>query len=112
MERAPFLIAGAGLAGLSSGIALGHQAIVLESESRAGGLVRSECFDGFWFDRVIHLLHVQGQATEDLLLGLPDNHLRPCPPAAWVETSAGTARFPLQHHLGSLQPSASSRSPA
>ncbi len=106
MERAPFLIAGAGLAGLSSGIALGHQAIVLESESRAGGLVRSECFDGFWFDHVIHLLHVQGQATEELLLGLPEHHLESCPPAAWVETSAGTARFPLQHHLGSLQPSA------
>jgi protoporphyrinogen oxidase len=105
MERTPFLVAGAGLAGLSSGIRLGPQAIVLEREARAGGLVQAECFEGFWFDRVIHLLHVQEAATERLLLDLPDHHLQPCPPTAWVETSAGTARFPLQNHLGTLDPS-------
>ena len=109
MERAPFLIAGAGLAGLSAGITLGSQAIVLERDARAGGLVRTECFDGFWFDKVIHLLHVQEKATESLLLGLPQHHLKPCPPTAWVETTAGIARFPLQHHLGTLEPAVVSR---
>jgi len=103
MERSPFLVIGAGLAGLSAGIALGHDAIVLERNSRAGGLVRSECFDGFWFDHVIHLLHVQQSRTEELLMSLPEHHLEPCPPTAWVETSAGTARFPIQHHLFSLE---------
>jgi protoporphyrinogen oxidase len=109
MERAPFLVIGAGLAGLSSGIALGNDAIVLEAESRAGGLVRSECFDGFWFDHVIHLLHVQENSAEELLMGLPEHHLQRCPPTAWVETTAGTARFPLQHHLSSLEPEAIER---
>lgn len=104
MERAPYLVVGAGLAGLSSGIALGSDAVVLEREHRAGGLVRSKCVDGFWFDWVIHLLHVQEARTESLLLGLPDHHLERCPPEAWVETSAGVARFPIQAHLATLEP--------
>jgi len=103
VEHAPFLIAGAGLAGLSSGIALGSRAIVLESGARAGGLVQTECYDGFWFDRVIHLLHVQDDAAERTLLDLPNHHLAACPPTAWVDTKEGTARFPLQYHLASLK---------
>ena len=109
MESAPYLIAGAGLAGLSSGVTLADQAVVLETSDRPGGLVRTECFNGFWFDHVIHLLHVQEQASEDLLLGLPDHYLEPCPPTAWVETEEGTARFPLQLHLSSLNPDAIER---
>ena len=104
MERAPFLVVGAGLAGLSAGIALGEDAIVVERDSRAGGLVRTGCFNDFWFDYVIHLLHVQESRTEELLMGLPEHHLERCPPTAWVETAAGVARFPLQHHLASLEP--------
>jgi len=66
-------------------------------------LVQTECYDGFWFDRVIHLLHVQDDAAERTLLDLPNHHLAACPPTAWVDTKEGTARFPLQYHLASLK---------
>jgi protoporphyrinogen oxidase len=103
IEETDVLILGGGLTGLSAAAVLGDHATVLEREGRPGGLVRTECFAGYWFDHVIHLLYFPDAATEGRVRALPGADLVPCPATSWVETAAGTARFPLQMHLGSLQ---------
>jgi protoporphyrinogen oxidase len=108
MEECDFLILGAGLAGLSAAVELGDGAIVLEQHERPGGLVRTENFNGYWFDHVIHLLHFSDAATKSRVMPLFDGVLAPCPPAAWVECAAGTVRYPFQLHLGGLTAPASS----
>jgi len=102
MEECDFLILGAGLAGLAAAAELGDGAIVLEQHERPGGLVRTENFNGYWFDHVIHLLHFGDAATKSRVMPLFDGVLAPCPPAAWVECAAGTVRYPFQLHLGGL----------
>lgn len=106
VEETPVLVLGAGLAGLSAASVLERHAIVLELSDRPGGLVRTECFNGFWFDRVIHLLYFPDSATERRIRDLLGPDLKRCSPVAWVECSAGTTRFPLQLHLGGLESNA------
>lgn len=98
------LVLGGGLAGLAVAAGLGPRACVLESASRPGGLVRSFQRDGWWFDYVLHLLHFNDEVTKKRLLQLLDGLLEPCPPDAYVTTTAGVARFPIQEHLGQLEP--------
>lgn len=100
---AEFLILGGGPAGLAAAAELGERAILVEREARPGGLVRTECFDGYWFDRVLHLLHFQEPALQRRVAGLLGDDLAPCPPVAWIESKAGTARYPLQLNLGALE---------
>jgi len=102
-EEKDFLVLGAGLAGLSAGSILGDRALVLEREDRPGGLVRTDLIDGYWFDRVLHILHFQDSATEKRVKEILGSVLKPAPPEAWVETEFGTARFPIQMHLGALE---------
>jgi len=101
-DRARVVVLGAGPAGLAAGSALGDAAIVVERDTRPGGLVRTEHRDGYWFDRVLHLLYFADDDTERRIRGLLGDDLADCPPEAWVETGAGVARFPLQMHLGTL----------
>ncbi|CAG1008628.1 hypothetical protein PHYC_03593 [Phycisphaerales bacterium] len=104
IERKDVLILGAGLTGLSAAWVLGDRATVLEREARPGGLVRTEKIGDYWFDHVVHLLYFQDLDTERRVRGLMGDVLAPCPPTAWVETPHGTTRFPLQMHLGGLDP--------
>jgi len=97
------VILGAGLTGLSVALTLGDHAVVLERNNRPGGLVRTDCFDGYWFDHVIHILHFQDKEIEAKIKGLLADCLAPCPPEAWVETAFGTTRFPFQMHLNGLE---------
>ncbi len=97
-----YVILGGGLAGLSTASVLGGNCVVLERESRPGGLARSECIEGHWFDHVLHLLHFQDSESEAELMSLLDGEFVSCPPEAWVETSAGITRYPIQMNLGSL----------
>lgn len=97
-----FLVLGAGAAGLAAAAELGDRAIVVERDPRPGGLVRTECFGGYWFDRVLHLLHFQDPGLQGRVAALLGDDLAPCPPVAWIESAAGTARYPLQLNLGAL----------
>ncbi|MGQ4599094.1 FAD-dependent oxidoreductase [Nocardia sp. R6R-6] len=103
------LILGGGLAGLTAGDVLEHRATVLEALDRPGGLVRTERVGDFWFDRVIHLLYFSHPAVEEYVRGVLGTDLQPCPPTAWVETAAGTVRFPVQLHLAGLEAQARDR---
>jgi len=109
MQEVDYLILGAGLAGLAAADALGDRApaadvVVLEREETPGGLVRAECFDGYWFDHVLHLLYFADPKTETRICQLLGDDLAPCPPVAWVETADGVVRYPFQMHLRGLQP--------
>lgn len=96
------LIVGAGLAGMSAAALLGPQATVLEASAAPGGLVKSWCFDGYWFDHVIHLLYLPDDKTKNRIRAMLGEDLAPCPPVAWVESLAGCVRYPFQNHLGAL----------
>jgi protoporphyrinogen oxidase len=100
------LVLGGGLAGLAAGSLLGDRAVVLEAESRPGGLVRTERLGDYWFDHVIHLLYFSHPSVEERVTAMLGDQLAPCPPTAWVETAAGTTRFPVQLHLAGLDPQA------
>ncbi len=68
------LIAGAGLAGLSTAYHLGERNYrIIEKEDRPGGLCKTEKKDGFHFDYGGHLLHVRN----DYVRGLVQNLLGP-----------------------------------
>jgi len=104
MKRVPYVVLGAGVAGLAAGWELGDRAIVVERDSRPGGLVRTERRGDYWFDRVLHLLYFPNDSTAARIQTLPGLALAPCPPEAWVESRSGITRFPFQMHLGSLPP--------
>jgi protoporphyrinogen oxidase len=99
-----YIVVGGGLAGLSAATVLADRCLVLEMEERPGGLARTECIDGYWFDHVLHLLHFQDADMKSEVLPFQGGGgFYPCPPKALVETSAGTALYPLQMNLGSLE---------
>ena len=104
IQESDYLILGAGLTGLSAANELGEQAIVLERDERPGGLVRTENFGGYWFDHVVHLLHFKDPDTEARIRNLIGDVLEPCKPEAYIETNHGTTPFPIQTHLGGLEP--------
>lgn len=96
------IVLGAGLCGLAVGSVLGKRALVFEREERPGGLVRTDCHNGYWFDHVLHLLYFQDEKTEWRIRELLGDVLQPCPLDAWVECLQGTVRYPFQMHLGGL----------
>jgi len=106
---AEYLILGGGVAGLAAAAELGTRALVLEREARPGGLVRTECWDGYWFDHVLHLLHVADEGMQRRMERLLGDVLAPCPPVAWIECAAGTVRYPFQQNLGGLEHEAAVR---
>ena len=101
-KKTDVLILGSGLTGLAAAWVLADRATILERDSRPGGLVRTERFGDYWFDRVLHLLYFQDPDTERRVRGLLGNTLAPCPPVAWCETAFGTTRFPFQMNLRGL----------
>jgi protoporphyrinogen oxidase len=102
-ERGEFLVLGGGVAGLAAGVELGERAIVLERESRPGGLVVSDEFEGYWFDRVLHLLHFPDEALQRRIQEIVGDDLAPCPPVAWIECAGGNVRYPFQLNVGGLE---------
>ncbi len=96
------IILGGGLAGLSAASVLGNRAILLEQTERPGGLAKTECYDGYWFDHVLHILYFQDKAIETRIHNLLREDLSLVSPKAWVETRYGISPFPLQMHLGTL----------
>lgn len=101
-DTADVVVLGGGLAGLTAASVLADRAIVIERELRPGGLVRTENFGGFWFDRVIHLLYFGDPVIERRVLHMVGPDFQPCPPVAYVELQEGTVRFPFQTNLAGL----------
>ena len=102
VENKEFAILGGGVGGLAAANIFDSQAVVLEKDSRPGGLVRTENIEGYWFDRVLHLLHIQDTSLHETLMQVPSLFLSEQPPRAYIETSAGVTKYPIQLHLNGL----------
>ncbi len=96
------VILGAGVTGLAAGMELQDKAVILEKEDSPGGLVRTFCFDGYWFDNVVHLLHFRNIGTQTRIMSMSEDLFKPCPPVGYVNTLEGTVRYPFQLNLGGL----------
>ncbi len=94
---------------MSAASRLDDRAVVLERSHRPGGLVRTEHRNGYWFDRVLHLLYFSDTETKDRICSLVGEDLQQCQAQARVVTTEGTTRFPLQMNLRGLNPSATVR---
>jgi protoporphyrinogen oxidase len=64
------LIIGAGLAGLSTALHLGGDAVILEAEEHVGGKACSEVIEGFTFDVTGHWLHLRDEGIRKLVFDL------------------------------------------
>ncbi|MGZ6097325.1 MAG: protoporphyrinogen/coproporphyrinogen oxidase, partial [Myxococcaceae bacterium] len=94
----PVLILGAGLAGLSTAYHLRRPWLLVEKESRVGGLVRTEVMHGgFRFDPTGHWLHLRDPGMKALVHErlLPDGLVTVARRAA-VFTRGVFTRFPYQ----------------
>ena len=99
---APYVILGGGLAGMAAALPLGEKTVVLEAADRAGGLVQSHNIDGYWFDTVLHLMHVADDETLRRIQGWLGEVLQPLDRVAWVEMPFGRVRYPFQQNLSAL----------
>jgi len=103
MMEKDFIVLGAGVTGLSAAMAIDSSCLVLEKTDRAGGLVKTYCFDnGYWFDNVLHILHFRDAAIQEKISSLLGGILKPCTPIACIETTAGAVLYPFQLNLGGL----------
>ena len=97
------VIIGGGITGLAAGIGLQDKAVVLERDERPGGIVKSFCFDGgYWFDNVVHLLHVRDSRMREWFMNLMGDTLKSCPPVGFVQTKEGRTHYPIQNNINEL----------
>jgi len=104
-SRAPVIIIGAGLAGLSAGRALGAADVdylILEAADRPGGLCRTEIVDGFTFDYTGHLLHLRKGDSKNLIFELIGDRLVEHTRKASVCVEGVFVDYPIQAHFGKL----------
>lgn len=101
-------ILGAGLCGLSAAYHLQRKQadfILIEREAEAGGLARTETYDGFSFDHSIHILYthdsyVTGLIRDDLLAGNIGRQAR----QSYCYTAGVYTEYPYQTNNYGLPP--------
>lgn len=101
MEKTDVLILGAGLAGLSCGYHLKKSSpskrfLILEKNSRPGGLAGSFQHEGFTFDHTGHLLHLHDPYGKKLILGLLKGNLSLHKRNSWIYSHEAYTRYPFQ----------------
>ncbi|MFC1576649.1 protoporphyrinogen/coproporphyrinogen oxidase [Candidatus Omnitrophota bacterium] len=99
------LVIGAGLTGLSAAYHLKRDHILLEKESKAGGMASSEYVRGFLFDKTGHLLHFRTEFAKNLVRRLCGSrglsrHKR----SSWVFSKGTYTRYPFQVNTYKLPP--------
>ncbi len=112
MSDPAVIIIGAGLAGLSAAGALdraGVKFVVLERESRVGGLCRTEMVDGFTFDYTGHLLHLRPGAMKNFVMARIGDLLVEHERRASVFLADTFVPYPIQANFGVLPPPMVSR---
>jgi protoporphyrinogen oxidase len=100
------VILGAGLAGLT---AAGHlrragrkDVRVLERESRAGGLCRSEQVSGYTFDYTGHFLHFRRPEVQSWVTSLCGDNLHQVIRRAWIYSGGVYTPYPFQANTHGL----------
>jgi protoporphyrinogen oxidase len=99
---APVLVAGGGLAGISTAYHLRHPAVLVEREKDVGGTARSYTVDGFTFDFTGHLLHLHDDYAQGLVRRLLRGNIFECTRNAWIHSSGVYTRYPFQANLHGL----------
>jgi len=97
------VIAGAGLAGLSTAYHLNDvEYRILEKEDRAGGLCRTEVEKGYLFDYGGHLLHFRDRSIRSLVYELLADNIRQMERNAGVYSHGVITDYPFQVNLYGL----------
>jgi protoporphyrinogen oxidase len=102
MPNVDTVILGAGLTGLSAALHLGTDYLVLEKESRAGGLTRTDVRDGFHFDCTGHWLHLRDERMKALVSDLLGDNLAMVERRSKVYSHGVVTEFPFQGNLYGL----------
>jgi len=110
MKSTSVLIAGGGLAGLSTAYHLARASkrppscIVVEKEARVGGRCGSVTKDGFTFDHTGHLLHLHDPYGKALILRLLKDNLSLLDRSSWIHSHGTLTRYPFQANTFGLPP--------
>lgn len=105
MRNIGILIAGGGLAGLSTAYHLNDRPFLLaETEDRVGGLVKSEILQGCTFDITGHWLHLRNDYTRGLVRDLLQDNLVEVSRNALIFAHKRYVNYPFQSNLADLPP--------
>lgn len=98
------VVAGAGLAGLSTALHLPSDVPVqvFEREDEPGGLVRSRRIGGFVFDYTGHLLHLRSDHVKEMVSRLLPDAFEQCERRAAIWSHGTFLSFPFQANLHGL----------
>lgn len=98
----PLLVAGAGLAGLSTAYHARGKSVVVDREKAPGGTARSVEAGGFTFDFTGHLLHLHNDYTRGLVRELLGENWVACRRDARIYSHGALTPYPFQANLFGL----------
>lgn len=98
------LIIGAGLAGLSLARHLEREYLIIEKETRPGGLARTEKSGDFLFDHTGHLLHLKNEYTRKFIKEHLGTNLLEKNRNSWIFSKGVYTRYPFQKNTYGLPP--------
>jgi len=100
------VILGGGLTGISAALHLemkGVDYVLVEKQERLGGLAKTECIEGYYFDHTGHWLHLRDPYMTDFVTRRCSKaNLRSVQRNAQVYTSGALTPYPFQANLGGL----------
>ncbi|NEP10122.1 MAG: NAD(P)-binding protein [Symploca sp. SIO2C1] len=102
MSKVDTVILGAGLTGLAAALSLESDYILLEKNSRPGGLTRTEKIDGYLFDHTGHWLHLRNERTQALVKTLLGDNLMEVSRNSKIYSHGNYIEYPFQSNLGGL----------
>ncbi len=99
------IVIGAGISGLSAAYHLSDKDyIILEKDSKAGGLCRSYSINGFRFDYTGHLLHFRDQKTREFVEDLLKGRLAVLERRSYIYSKGVYTPYPFQVNIHGLPP--------
>ena len=102
MGKVDTIILGAGLTGLSAALSVESDYILLEKNSRPGGLTRTEKIDGYLFDHTGHWLHLRKERTQALVKALLGDNIVEVSRNSKIYTHGTYMEYPFQSNLAGL----------
>jgi len=96
------LVIGAGLTGLSLAYHLDRDYLILERDSKPGGLAKTEKENDFLFDYTGHLLHLKNNYTRELIKEFLKDNLNEKERRSWIFSKDVFTRYPFQKNTYGL----------
>ncbi|MBW2734945.1 MAG: NAD(P)-binding protein [Deltaproteobacteria bacterium] len=100
----PTVILGGGLTGLSAALHSQHPTLLLERDTRLGGLARSETREGYTFDHTGHWLHLRDNAMKALVKDVMGEGMVEVEREARIYSHGALTLYPFQANLHGLPP--------